>query len=223
MDAETGHGNHSQVKGDIVTLNYDMLKSPRKTTLPEGPMRIIHFNLTGNMNRYVWTIDNKVVSETDKILIKKGENIRIVMTNNSMMRHPMHLHGHYFRVVNQYGEYSPLKNVIDIMPMETDIIEFHANAEYGDWFFHCHILYHMMSGMGRIFTYEDSPPNPQIPDPEKGLKKDPELGKKIDTAIIPGLQGGPHDNQTAAIAVALLEASKPAFVEIEEITLIMAN
>lgn len=165
----TAHDTHSLK--DIVTLNYNMLRSPKKTTLPDGPFRTLHFELTGNMNRYVWTIDNKVVSETDKILIKKGENIRIVITNNSMMRHPMHLHGHYFRVVNQYGEYSPLKNVIDVMPMETDIIEFNAAAEYGDWFFHCHILYHMMSGMGRIFTYEDSPPNPQIPEPEKALKK----------------------------------------------------
>ena len=165
------HSSHGGAATDIVTLNYSMLRSPKKTTLPEGPVRTLHFELTGNMNRYVWTIDNKVVSETDKILIKKGENIRIVMTNNSMMRHPMHLHGHYFRVVNEHGEYSPLKNVIDVMPMEADTIEFNASAEYGDWFFHCHILYHMMSGMGRIFTYEDSPPNPQIPDPEEALGK----------------------------------------------------
>lgn len=173
MDSHPGmdHSSHGGAATDIVTLNYSMLRSPKKTTLPEGPVRTLHFELTGNMNRYVWTIDNKVVSETDKILIKKGENIRIVMTNNSMMRHPMHLHGHYFRVVNEHGEYSPLKNVIDVMPMEADTIEFNASAEYGDWFFHCHILYHMMSGMGRIFTYEDSPPNPQIPDPEEALGK----------------------------------------------------
>ena len=171
MDAGMDHSAHSSASSEIVTLNYNMLKSPKKTTLPEGPVRTIHFELTGNMNRYVWTIDDKVVSETDKILIKQGENIRIVMTNNSMMRHPMHLHGHYFRVVNQHGDYSPLKNVIDVMPMETDTIEFHADAKYGDWFFHCHILYHMMSGMGRIFTYENSPPNPQIPDAEEALGK----------------------------------------------------
>lgn len=155
---------------DIVTLNYNMLKSPSKTILPDKPFRTLHFTLTGNMNRYVWAINDKTVSETDKVLIKAGENIRIVLTNNSMMRHPMHLHGHFFRVVNEYGDYSPLKNVIDIMPMETDVIEFNASEEYGDWFFHCHILYHMMSGMGRIFTYENSPPNPQIPDPEKALQ-----------------------------------------------------
>lgn len=164
------HSNHGKSDAGIVTLNYSMLKAPKKTTLPDVPFRTLKFELTGNMNRYVWTINDKAVSEVDKILIKKGENIRIIITNNSMMRHPMHLHGHYFRVVNEHGEYSPLKNVIDVMPMETDIIEFNASEEYGDWFFHCHILYHMMSGMGRIFTYEDSPPNPQIPNPEKALK-----------------------------------------------------
>ena len=155
----------------LTTLNYGMLKSPVQTTLPDKPFRELHFELTGNMNRYVWTMNNKTVSETDKILIKAGENIRIVLTNNSMMRHPMHLHGHFFRVVNKHGDFSPLKNVLDIMPMETDTLEFNASEQYGNWFFHCHILYHMMSGMGRIFSYENSPPNPQIPDPAKALKK----------------------------------------------------
>jgi hypothetical protein len=87
-----------------------------------------------------------------------------------MMRHPMHLHGHDFRLLNGQGEYSPMKNVIDIMPMETDTIEF-AATESGDWFFHCHILYHMMSGMGRVFSYENSPPNPEIPDPKLAQRK----------------------------------------------------
>lgn len=153
-----------------VTLNYAMLKATASSRLPDVPVKYYHFELTGNMNRYVWTVNNKTVSETDKIMIRKGEITRIVLTNNSMMRHPMHLHGHYFRVLNGQGDFAPLKNVLDIMPMETDTIEFY-NSESGDWFFHCHILYHMMSGMGRIFTYEHSPPNPQLPDPQKSLKK----------------------------------------------------
>lgn len=161
--------------GEITTLNYGMLKSPTITTLPkDAPVKELRFELSGNMNRYVWSLDNKVISETDKILIKKGENVRIVLYNGSMMRHPMHLHGHDFRILNEHGDYSPLKNVIDIMPMETDTIEFQANAD-GDWFFHCHILYHMMAGMGRIFTYENSAPNPLIHDPkmaDKMLKMD---------------------------------------------------
>jgi hypothetical protein len=140
-----------------VTLNYAMLRSPTPTALPPGPVKEMRFELTGNMNRYLWAIDNKTVSETDRILIRKGENVRIILYNNSMMRHPMHLHGHFFRVVNGQGDHAPLKNVLDIMPMETDTIEF-AATETGDWFFHCHILYHMMSGMGRVFTYEGRPP-----------------------------------------------------------------
>ncbi len=151
------------------TLNYAMLKAPFKTTLPKGPTKVLHFNLTGNMNRYVWSINNKTLSEADKILIKKGENVMIILYNGTMMRHPMHLHGHFFRVLNGHGAYDPLKNVLDIMPMETDTIEFAANYS-GDWFFHCHILYHMMSGMGRIFSYVDSPPNPELPNPKEALQ-----------------------------------------------------
>jgi CopA family copper-resistance protein len=156
---------------DIVTLKYTMLRAQEKSTLPAGPMRELKFDLTGNMNRYVWTLDNKTISESDRILIKKGENLRIILFNNSMMRHPMHLHGHDFRVVNAQGEYSPMKNVIDIMPMERDTIEFAASEPGGDWFFHCHILYHMMSGMGKVFRYENSPANPEIPDPKLAQRK----------------------------------------------------
>lgn len=140
---------------DIVTLNYNMLRDPKKTTLPKGPWKELEFELTGNMNRYVWSLDNKTVSESDKILIKKGENVRIILFNNSMMRHPMHLHGHDFRVLNDQGQHAPMKNVLDIMPMERDTIEFAASEPGGDWFFHCHILYHMMSGMGRVFSYQE--------------------------------------------------------------------
>lgn len=154
---------------DLVTLNYGMLRATEKTTLRKGPERLLKFELTGNMDRYVWTLDNKTVSESDRILIKKGENVKIILYNNSMMRHPMHLHGHDFRVLNGQGEYAPLKNVLDILPMETDTLEF-AATESGDWFFHCHILYHMMSGMGRVFSYENSPPNPEIPDPKYAQK-----------------------------------------------------
>jgi CopA family copper-resistance protein len=187
--------NMAADNSDIVTLNYGMLRDPHNTILPKGPMRELKFDLTGNMNRYVWTLDNKTVSESDKILIKKGENLRIILYNNSMMRHPMHLHGHDFRVINGQGENAPMKNVVDIMPMERDTIEFNASEPGGDWFFHCHILYHMMSGMGRIFSYENSPPNPEIPDPklaQRMLNRDdqmPHLMGKI------GLESNGSDGQ----------------------------
>ena len=172
MDMENGESSnaiHSMKK--ISSLNYSMLKSPTKTVLPShAPVRELHFELTGNMNRYVWSMDNKVLSEVDKILIKKGEIVRITLYNNSMMRHPMHLHGHDFRVINGQGDYAPLKNVLDIMPMETNVIEFEANAD-GDWFFHCHILYHMMAGMNRVFSYQDQSQNPLIIDKKWAYKK----------------------------------------------------
>ncbi|WP_228414786.1 multicopper oxidase domain-containing protein [Chryseobacterium sp. G0201] len=163
---EEDHSQHSGMdmkeEKQIKRLSYNILKSPEKTILPTENVKEMKFTLEGNMNHYLWTLDNKTVTETDKILVKKGEILRITLYNNSMMRHPMHLHGHDFRLINSKGEYSPLKNVVDIMPMETDVIEFAANQD-GDWFFHCHILYHMMAGMGRIFSYEDSKPNPQLP------------------------------------------------------------
>jgi CopA family copper-resistance protein len=171
MDDKMGHSNHSMNSNqDIVTLNYGMLKAPQPTTLPkDAPVRELRFELTGNMNRYVWSMDNKVLSEVDKILIKKGENVRITLYNNSMMRHPMHLHGHDFRILNGQGEYAPMMNVIDIMPMETDTIEFAANID-GDWFFHCHILYHMMAGMNRVFSTGDYE-NPYLPNKKKAYNK----------------------------------------------------
>ena len=185
-------GNNSIT--DIITLNYGMLRSPDKTTLPDAPTKILQFNLTGNMNRYVWSIDNKTVSETDKILIRKGENVRIILYNGTMMRHPMHLHGHFFRVLNGQGDYSPLKNVLDILPMETDTIEF-AATESGDWFFHCHILYHMMSGMGRIFSYENSPPNPELPDPQKSLRKLYRDDRRVHPMARVGLESNGSDGE----------------------------
>lgn len=177
MEMKNDHSNHNQNQynanalSTITTLNYAMLKATEKTTLPkDAPVKELRFELSGNMNRYVWSLDNKVVSETDKILIKKGENIRITLYNGSMMRHPMHLHGHDFRIINGQEEFAPLKNIMDLMPMETNVIEFNANVE-GDWFFHCHILYHMMAGMGRVFTYENQAPNPLIPNPKLAQRK----------------------------------------------------
>mgnify|MGYP001127713997 CR=1 FL=1 len=175
------HHNHKKMdampmdsakpKSAITTLNYAMLKSPTNTSLPENaPIKDLKFTLTGNMNRYVWSLDNRVLSEVDKILIKKGELVRIVIYNNSMMRHPMHLHGHDFRVLNGQGDFAPLKNVLDIMPMETDTIVFEANAE-GDWFFHCHILYHMMAGMNRVFSYQEPYINPYLPNKQSAYNK----------------------------------------------------
>ncbi|MBK8503530.1 MAG: multicopper oxidase domain-containing protein [Saprospiraceae bacterium] len=135
-------------------FNYDYLQSPAKTTYPaNAPVQEILLNLTGNMNRYVWSMNGVPLSETDKIKIKADQVTRIKLNNLTMMHHPMHLHGHFFRVINQNGEYSPLKHTVNVAPMQEVTIEFYG-SEYGDWFFHCHVLYHMMSGMARVFSYD---------------------------------------------------------------------
>jgi len=169
VDSDPNRYNANEL-GEIKTLNYAMLQSPHNTELPkDAPVKELKFTLTGNMNRYVWSMDNRILSEVDKIPVKKGEILRITIYNNSMMRHPMHLHGFDFRVINGKGENAPLKNVLDIMPMETDTIEFLANEE-GDWFFHCHILYHMMGGMNRVFAVDDYQ-NPHLPNKKQAYNK----------------------------------------------------
>jgi hypothetical protein len=143
--------------------NYDYLKSPEKTTYDkEVPVKEILLNLTGNMNRYIWSMNGVPLSETDQIKINHKEVTRITLNNLTMMHHPMHLHGHFFRVINKNGEYSPLKHTVNVPPMQEVTIEFYGN-EYGDWFFHCHILYHMMSGMARVISY-DTPRDDRLND-----------------------------------------------------------
>ncbi len=134
--------------------NYDYLKSLQKTNYDKDiPVKEILLNLTGNMQRYIWSINGVPLSEADKIKIKGNQVTRITLNNLTMMHHPMHLHGHFFRVINENGEYSPLKHTVNIPPMQEVTIEFYGN-EYGDWFFHCHILYHLMGGMARVFSYD---------------------------------------------------------------------
>ena len=80
--------------------------------------------------------------------------------NDTMMHHPLHLHGHFFRLLNGQGDFAPLKHTVDIPPMARETIEFHAN-EQGDWIFHCHLLYHMKAGMSRVISYEGQGPGHQ--------------------------------------------------------------
>lgn len=135
--------------------NYDFLKSPEKTNYSKDiPVTEILLNLTGNMNRYIWSFNGVPLSEADNIPIKGDEVTRITFNNLTMMHHPLHLHGHFFRVLNKNGDYSPLKHTVNVPPMQKLTIEVYGDAEEGDWLFHCHILYHMMSGMTRIFSYD---------------------------------------------------------------------
>lgn len=141
--------------------NYDYLKSPEKTSFPtDEPVNEVLLNLTGNMWRYIWSMNGVPLSEADKIKIESGKLTRITLNNLTMMHHPMHLHGHFFRVINDKGEYSPLKHTVNVPPMQKITIEFEGTEE-GDWFFHCHVLYHMMGGMARVFSY-DTPRDPRL-------------------------------------------------------------
>lgn len=134
---------------------YNRLRSPTPTSLaPELPRRTITLRATGDMERYVWSFNGKTFAEDGIIPVRKGEVIRIELINDTMMHHPMHLHGHFFRVVMSEDQYSPLKHTIDLPPMSRRTIEFETN-DPGDWLFHCHLLYHMHAGMTRIFSYQD--------------------------------------------------------------------
>jgi len=136
---------------------YAKLRATKPTAFSKDqPANQIRLTLDGDMERYVWFLNNKPLSESDSIRIRRGEVVRFIMINRTMMHHPMHLHGHFFRVVNGQGDYAPLKHTVDVAPMSTTVIEFDAN-EFGDWFFHCHLLYHMKSGMARVIHYEGYP------------------------------------------------------------------
>ena len=124
-------------------------------------IREIRLTLDGDMERYVWFVNNKALSESDVIRIRAGEVVRFIMINRTMMHHPMHLHGQFFRVLNGQGDHAPLKHTVNVALMSTTVIEFAAN-EFGDWFFHCHLLYHMKSGMARVVHYDGYQPDPEV-------------------------------------------------------------
>ncbi len=133
---------------------YRLLRSPHDTTLPKSlPHRKINLRLTGDMNRYVWSFNGKTIAQEPYVPLRKGEVVQLELVNDTMMHHPIHLHGHFFRILNGSGSRSPLKHTVDVPPMSRRTIEFEANEEK-DWMFHCHILYHMMAGMARVFSYD---------------------------------------------------------------------
>ncbi len=152
---------------------YDKLRALQTTAFDSSkPAREIRLTLDGDMERYVWFLNNTPLAASDDIEIKRGEVVRFIMINRTMMHHPMHLHGHFFRVLNSQGEFAPLKHTVDVAPMTTTVIEFKAD-EFGDWFFHCHLLYHMVSGMARVVHYQDFVPDPATAAVRRKLYHDP--------------------------------------------------
>lgn len=150
---------------------YAQLRAREATTLPDIT-REINLRLTGDMERYVWSFNDRTLAAAELIRVNKGETLRVNLENATMMHHPLHLHGHFFRVVNGAGDRAPLKHTVDVPPLSTQTIEFLADAE-GDWFFHCHILYHLKAGMARAFSYSGTEPNPELQQARKELFSDP--------------------------------------------------
>ena len=107
------------------------------------------------MHSPYWTINGYVYPNSERLRVRKGDRVRISYWNQSMMPHPMHLHGHFFKVVNPSLPQRQwiLKDTVIVNPMQRVEIEFLADNP-GNWFHHCHNLYHMEAGMANVVTYE---------------------------------------------------------------------
>ncbi|SNY97706.1 copper resistance system multicopper oxidase [Halomonas sp. hl-4] len=114
------------------------------------PGRELELHLTGNMERYMWSFDGQKFSEVDgPIHFEKDERLRLILVNDTMMEHPIHLHGMWMELENGQGELIPRKHTLNVKPGERVSALITADAE-GSWAFHCHLLYHMDAGMFRV-------------------------------------------------------------------------
>jgi CopA family copper-resistance protein len=136
-----------------VGTKYQDLVAAVKTNDPNKPVDgVIKMELFGYMDRYIWFINGEPEYKAHPIVLEPNKRYRFVFTNTSMMRHPMHIHGHWFILRNGHGVYDPLLHTLDIPPGATVTADVDTDAS-GQWFFHCHLLYHMMTGMSRTFQY----------------------------------------------------------------------
>ena len=114
------------------------------------PARRIDIHLTGNMERFMWSFDGQKLNEgLEPIRLARNERVRVRLINNSMMNHPIHLHGHFFEVVTGMPGGNPIKHTVNVMPGGIASFDLTADAP-GDWAFHCHLLYHMHAGMMNV-------------------------------------------------------------------------
>jgi CopA family copper-resistance protein len=129
-------------------LTYADLRAIRPGIDARPPSRDITLHLTGNMQRFIWGFDGKKFSEAEPIVLKLGERVRFVLINDTMMEHPIHLHGLWSELENGHGEYRPYKHTINVKPGEK--LSYLVSADTpGRWAYHCHLLYHMELGMFR--------------------------------------------------------------------------
>lgn len=118
--------------------------------------REVEVHLTGAMDRYMWSMDGKTMSEAhDPIPMRAGERVRATLVNDTMMGHPIHLHGHYFELVTGHGVHSPRKHTVNVLPGGK--VSFDVTAIGGDWAFHCHMFLHMAMGMMRVVQVRPVP------------------------------------------------------------------
>ena len=139
-------------------LRYTDLKAKRMNSHREVD-REMRIHLTGNMERYMWSFDGKKFTAVTDDPIRFGfdERVRVTLVNDTMMAHPIHLHGHFFELVNGADHmHQPLKHTVIVQPGGTATFDLTAN-EPGDWAFHCHLLYHMHAGMMQLVTVRPFP------------------------------------------------------------------
>ena len=135
-------------------LNYKMLSALEPNGDTRTPSRLLELHLTGNMERYMWSFDGKMYSAVsdNPIRFAWNERVRVKLVNNTMMAHPIHLHGMFFELVNgEDAAHQPRKNIVVVQPGASVQFDLTAN-EPGDWAFHCHLLYHMHGGMMQTVT-----------------------------------------------------------------------
>jgi CopA family copper-resistance protein len=132
----------------VLTYKELVALTPNKDQRP--PTRRLDIHLTGNMERFMWSMDGKTLSEApEPYRLARNERVRMRLINDTMMTHPMHIHGHFWQLVNGQGEFQPSKHTIRVLPGSYVDLDMTADAP-GDWAFHCHLLYHMHAGMMRV-------------------------------------------------------------------------
>ena len=136
-------------------LTYADLRSAEPNPDPRVPSRQIDVHLTANMERYMWSIDGVSMGEgPDPIAFRLNERARVNLINDTMMPHPIHLHGHFFELVSGDPGHRVRKHTVNVLPGGKVSFDLTADA-YGDWAFHCHMLLHMHAGMMRVVTVRD--------------------------------------------------------------------
>jgi FtsP/CotA-like multicopper oxidase with cupredoxin domain len=129
-------------------LSYRDLRAAKPLYPVREPTRIIEIRLTGNMERYFWSINGNSFAQAQPIQLHLGERARFRFTNETMMNHPMHLHGMWMMPQVGNGAENPVLHTVNIKPGSTVDVDIEADAP-GGWAFHCHMLYHMETGMMR--------------------------------------------------------------------------